>query len=176
MDEAEIARLLERVAVGDRVAFRTLYRRTSPRLYAVCLRVVHDSSRAQSALVDAYAKVWRYAERFDPADVPASTWLIAIARHNAIMRARNGAQPAPQVDAALGLAARPRETKALARLNGRLADCLARLDPSEAALVRAAYFGGVTETGLAELKGLDVAAARRTLADIARRLGACLAP
>lgn len=40
MASPEIAILINRVADGDRAAFAALYKATSPKLYAICLRIL----------------------------------------------------------------------------------------------------------------------------------------
>ena len=83
-DSAALADMLSRVALGDRVAFDTLYRQTSAHLLGVILRIQHNKAQAEDVLQEVYVNVWRAAQSFNPALSQASTWLVSIARHRAI--------------------------------------------------------------------------------------------
>lgn len=78
------ADLLSRVALGDRVAFDTLYRQSSPHLLAVILRIQGNRALAEDILQEVYVNVWRAAQSFNPALSQASTWLSSVARNRAI--------------------------------------------------------------------------------------------
>lgn len=78
------AELLSRVALGDRVAFDTLYRQSSPHLLAVILRIQSNRALAEDILQEVYVNVWRAAQSFNPALSQASTWLSSVARNRAI--------------------------------------------------------------------------------------------
>lgn len=80
----ELARLLSRVALGDRVSFSTLYRLTSAHLLGVILRINTDRAQAEDLLQEVYVKVWNAAGSFDAQRAQAMTWLTSIARHRAI--------------------------------------------------------------------------------------------
>jgi RNA polymerase sigma-70 factor (ECF subfamily) len=52
-DPVELQRLLSRVALGDRKAFRALYDATSPSLFGVAVRLLNRRDRAEEAIQDA---------------------------------------------------------------------------------------------------------------------------
>ena len=56
-DAPSLNDVLLKVAQGDRSAFLTLYRATSPKLFAVCLRMLRDRSAAEDVLQELYATV-----------------------------------------------------------------------------------------------------------------------
>ena len=76
--------LLERTASGDKIAFRSLYDRTSGRLFAICLRIARNRTLAEDFLQEAYARVWERSTQFDRQRGSALAWMIALARHYAI--------------------------------------------------------------------------------------------
>ncbi|MEO7057895.1 MAG: sigma-70 family RNA polymerase sigma factor [Caldimonas sp.] len=80
----DLSRLLARSSLGDRVAFATLYERTSPHLFAVVLRINRDKAQAEDILQEVYVNVWRAASSFDAAQSQPLTWLTSIARNRAI--------------------------------------------------------------------------------------------
>ena len=90
----ELAGLLARTAMADRVAFAELYQRTSGHLFAVLLRIQRDRSQAEDLLQEVYVAVWRAAGGFDVARSQPLTWLTSIARNRAIdSLRRRQAQP-----------------------------------------------------------------------------------
>jgi RNA polymerase sigma-70 factor (ECF subfamily) len=60
---SDISELLARIALRDRVAFRSLYQQTSAKLFGVTLRILQDRSEAEEALQEVYVKIWRRADR-----------------------------------------------------------------------------------------------------------------
>ncbi|HWG30666.1 MAG TPA: hypothetical protein VN676_08960, partial [Steroidobacteraceae bacterium] len=53
----ELDALMLRIAQCDRAAFAELYRRTSPRLLGVCVRMLVDRREAEEVLQEAYVTV-----------------------------------------------------------------------------------------------------------------------
>src|SRR6476619_7290532 len=83
-DNEDLARLLARVALGDRQAFEHLYRSTCAYLMAVAWRVLQRRQLAEEVLQDAFVKVWHSAGAYDARLGVPMTWLINIVRHRAI--------------------------------------------------------------------------------------------
>src|SRR5690348_2060541 len=82
--------LLVRIASGDRNAFEELYRRYVRSMFGLALRRLSDRGRAEDAVQETFAAIWRSARSYRPERGPAAPWLYAVAR-NAItdrMRAR----------------------------------------------------------------------------------------
>jgi RNA polymerase sigma factor (sigma-70 family) len=93
--QAEMADLLSRVALGDRVAFRTLYDVCGAHLLGVILRIQRNRAQAEEVLQEVFIAVWQSAQSFNPALSQPSTWLGSVARNRAIDSLRR-AQAAPQ--------------------------------------------------------------------------------
>lgn len=153
MAEPELETLLERTALGDRRAFQALYDRTNAKLFAVCLRILHDRTEAEDAMQDAYVKIWRYSERYVASKARPMTWMIAIARNLSIDRTRARRAPTAALEAAESVADRALRPDQQVLASGeakRLIDCINELGEAQARLIRIAYFGGVTYQALAE--------------------------
>lgn len=84
LDDQEIKRLLLRTAARDTDAFALLYRKTAPLLMGIALRIVGRRELAEEVLHDAFVKVWRSIDSFDPLGAQPVAWLAAIARNRAI--------------------------------------------------------------------------------------------
>jgi RNA polymerase sigma-70 factor, ECF subfamily len=76
--------LIQRTAGGDRSAFELLYRRHSRPVFGLALRRLRDSGRAEDAVQDTFASVWRSARTYRPERGVGSAWLYTVAR-NAIV-------------------------------------------------------------------------------------------
>src|SRR5258708_8600500 len=71
-------------ASGSERAVGKIYAREKGQLRAVARRIVHDTSRAEDVVHDAFAQILRYAKNFDPARGSARGWIYAIVRNSAL--------------------------------------------------------------------------------------------
>jgi RNA polymerase sigma-70 factor (ECF subfamily) len=148
-----LADLLPRIASGDRAALRQLYQATSPKLFAVCLRILSNRDESEDVLQEVYLTIWRKADRFDAGRASTMTWISTIARNRAIdrLRARGPLAYAEPVDE-LEIEDRAPRAEALleaAQDRAALAACLSELDERTQRVIRTAFFEGVTYEALA---------------------------
>lgn len=73
---------------GDRGAFEALYRRTSDRVYALCLRMSGDVDRAEELVQDVFVRVWEKLPTFR-GDSRFTTWLHRLTV-NLVLQERRG--------------------------------------------------------------------------------------
>lgn len=66
--------LVARARRGEVEAFEVLYRRTSGRVYAICLRMSGDAERAKELLQDVFVRVWERLESFR-GEAAFTSWL-----------------------------------------------------------------------------------------------------
>jgi RNA polymerase sigma-70 factor (ECF subfamily) len=87
--------LLRRLATGEREApLAELYRLYGRRLYALGVRMLGDASAAEDLVQDTFVKIWRGADRYDPALASPRTWILLMARRSAIdLQRRAAARP-----------------------------------------------------------------------------------
>src|ERR1700704_7207631 len=76
-------------ASGSASAVGKIYAREKGQLSAVARRIVHDTSRAEDVIHDAFAQILRYAKNFDPARGSARGWIYAIVRNTALKMQEN---------------------------------------------------------------------------------------
>jgi RNA polymerase sigma-70 factor (ECF subfamily) len=149
--------LLARVAARDRAAFAVLFERYAGRIKGYLMRSGAPEPEADEAAQEAMLLVWRRAETFDPARAGAAAWIFTIARNRRVdmLRRRRpepdpndphfAPDPEPPADRAAATADRDRLLRA----------ALADLPPEQLAVVRLAFYDGLThaeaaaETGLA---------------------------
>jgi RNA polymerase sigma-70 factor (ECF subfamily) len=82
--EIELAQLLQRCAAHDSTAFRSLYDKTSPILFARLLRMLRRRSVAEEVLQEVYVRVWERASQYEAHRGRALAWMVTIARYCAI--------------------------------------------------------------------------------------------
>jgi len=75
--------LVERVAGGDADAFTVLYRRYERPLFAFLLRLAGRRALAEELLQETFTRVWRAADKHDPARGQVRPWLYKIALNTA---------------------------------------------------------------------------------------------
>ena len=83
VDNNEVFELLNRIARKDELAFQTLYRAFSRKVYAYALNQVRDPAKAEEIVADTLYEIWRQPLRFR-GDSQFSTWLIGIARNKVL--------------------------------------------------------------------------------------------
>lgn len=152
-EQADIADLLARVALRDREAFRALYGRTSAKLFGVTLRILQNRNEAEDALQDVFVKVWQRAEGYRPEAASAMTWLIAIARNQAIDRLRARRPDHDDIDEAIDLrdaGMTPEQSAINAGEGDRINQCMEQLKPERAEAVRRVYVEGESYNELAD--------------------------
>src|SRR5712691_8894552 len=83
--------LIVRVADRDREAFELLYRRYVRSVFGLALRRLRDRQRAEDAVQETFAAIWRSAHSYRPERGAAAPWLYAVARNAIVdrLRARN---------------------------------------------------------------------------------------
>lgn len=174
----EIADLIGRVALRDRAAFDRLYDATSAKLFGTCLRVLNNRTEAEEAVQEVFIKIWLKADRFAVTAQSPMSWLIAVARHQAIDRLRARRETAGGMDdAALDIrdpAPGPEAQAVAAGERRQLDGCLAELEADRAEAVRAAYLAGDSYADLADRHGVPLNTMRTWLRRSLMRLKECL--
>ncbi len=157
---AALVALLDRIGAGDQAALKNLYAATSAKLFGVILRILVERGEAEDVLQEVYITVWRKAAEFDPSRASPITWMVTIARNRAIDRLRaRGSRPTTTLDFAADVVEPSPAADALidtANDAKRVTAALATLDPKHAAVIRSAYYDGLTYEALAEREGIPV--------------------
>lgn len=135
-------------ARGDQRALRQLYAEDSSRLLGVALRIVRDKALAEDVVHDAFIKVWRGADSFDPSRGSARGWVFSITRHLALNAVRNHYREVALSDEHEQIAAAHDSFEFSAR-EGQVYNCLEQLDPSRRACILHAYVDGYSHSEIA---------------------------
>jgi RNA polymerase sigma-70 factor, ECF subfamily len=87
-DREDSARLVARACAGDVDAFEQLYRREVGQVYALCLRMTADVSRAKELTQSVFVRAWDRLASFR-GDAKLSSWLHRIAVNEMLVEARS---------------------------------------------------------------------------------------
>ncbi len=143
-----LIRLLAATADGDKNAFSRLYRLTSPKLYAIAIRILKTEGQAQECLQEAYLSVWRQAATYQQGKAAPMTWLVTIVRNRALDMLRRQRHELRREEIELDLLSAPPSGETLDRM--AIEKCLQELKTDQRACLQLAYFEGLTHPELAD--------------------------
>jgi RNA polymerase sigma-70 factor, ECF subfamily len=146
--------LIQLVGEGDRDAFEELYRRYTRPVLGLALRRLGDRGRAEDALQEAFAAIWRSASSYDPERGQGGAWLYTVARNAIVDGARKRPEPpmdAPEEPSSEG---GPDERAEASWLSWRVHSAIELLPDHERPVIELAYWGGLSQSEVAAF--LDV--------------------
>jgi RNA polymerase sigma-70 factor (ECF subfamily) len=150
-DEALVAL----AARSEQGALAELYDRYGRTAYGLALRVLRDERLAEDAVQEAFLSLWRTAGRFVPERGKASTWILTLVHRRAVDTVRREQRSRAE---ALGPSAEPaaadvHEDAWLRLQRERVQDALRRLPDVQREALELAYYGGFSQSELAERLG-----------------------
>jgi RNA polymerase sigma-70 factor (ECF subfamily) len=172
-DEALLA-LCER---SDEDALGELYDRHGGVAYGLAFRILRNEGLAEDAVQEAFLTVWRTAARFVPEQAAASTWLLTIVHRRAVdlVRREERRRTEPLSESVEPVGQESAEDIAWLRLEReRVQDALRQLPDEQREAIELAYYGGFTQTELAERLGQPVGTIKSRMFVGLRRLRALL--
>ena len=150
-DEALVAL----VARSDEAALAELYDRHGRVAYGLARRILRDATLAEDAVQEAFVSVWHNAARFVPERGRAATWILTLVHRRSVDLVRHEdrrrAEQLPQEEKADSATA---EDAAWLRFEReRVQDALRQLPDQQREALELAYYGGFTQSQLAERLG-----------------------
>jgi RNA polymerase sigma-70 factor, ECF subfamily len=145
--------LLSLVASSDDAALGELYDRFGGVAYGLALRILRDESLAQDAVQEAFLGVWRTADRFLAERAAARTWVLTLVHRRAVdlVRREDRRQGEPLESAPEPAAGETVEEQATVRFQRRVVqEALLQLTPEQREALELGYYGGLTQSELAE--------------------------
>jgi RNA polymerase sigma-70 factor, ECF subfamily len=171
---ADLCTLLEAVASGDRKAFRTLYDKSSPVLFAICVRLMRDRDLAQDVLQEALTRIWRKAHLFDASKGNAMAWMAVVTRNCALSRLAAAPPPSFSLDETgvqAALEARPSGDPVIA---ADVRECLKKLNEKYRKCVTLIYLHGLSYQELATQMGAPLGSVKSWVHRAVRELALCM--
>jgi RNA polymerase sigma-70 factor (ECF subfamily) len=144
------AELLARVAGRDREAFEVLYNRYIRSIFGLALRRLRDRERAEDAVQETFAAIWRSASSYKPERGPAAPWLYAIARNAVVDRFRGHLEPTGEVPELVSGEPGPPDRAEASYVSWRVHRALEELPDREREVVELAYWSGLSQSEVAE--------------------------
>lgn len=80
--------LMTRVAAHDEAAVGELYDRFGPLVYRMAYQMLPSKADAEDAVQEVFVRLWKSADRYDPARAALSTWVVLITRRYLVDRLR----------------------------------------------------------------------------------------
>ena len=154
-DEAVVAL----VARSDDTALAELYDRFGRVAYGLALRILRDEKLAEDAVQEAFLAAWRSADRFMPERGKASTWILTLVHRRAVdlVRREEGRRADALGDEQEPGPAESAEDDAWLRFEReRVQAALRKLPDQQREALELAYYGGFTQSELAERLGQPV--------------------
>jgi RNA polymerase sigma factor (sigma-70 family) len=150
-DEALVAL----AARSEQSALAELYDRYGRTAYGLAFRILRDGTLAEDAVQDAFLTIWRSASRFVPERGKASTWILTLVHRRAVdVVRREQRRRADALDRAPEPTVEGVDEDAWLRLQReRVQDALRKLPDAQREALELAYYGGFSQSELAERLG-----------------------
>ena len=166
--------LLQRVGTGDRDAFEALYRRYARSVFGLALRRLGDRGIAEDAVQEAFASVWRSAGTYRADRGPGAPWLYTVARNAIADRGRRRPEPVSEVPDTPDHEPLPGERAEAEWVSWRIHSALEELPFSERQVIELAYWGGLSQTEVADFLGIPLGTVKTRTRSGLGRLAAAL--
>jgi RNA polymerase sigma factor (sigma-70 family) len=169
-DEALVAL----VARGDESALAELYDRVGRVAYGLAFRVLRDERLAEDAVQEGFLALWRTAAAFRAERSKASTWILTLVHRRAVdlvrREERRRTEPIPEEVGAHATEAEATEEAAWLRFEReRVQSALSQLPDVQREAIELAYYGGFSQSELAERLGVPLGTIKsRMFAGLAR--------
>jgi RNA polymerase sigma-70 factor (ECF subfamily) len=153
--------LLRRMADGDEGALAAFYDRWARSVHALILHMIGDADECEDIVEETFWQAWRSAARYDTSRGAVSTWLLTIARSRALdrLRARRRLREEPlpprlddSGDAETSAPGPALDAESAERRRIVLA-ALAELPAEQREALELAYYGGLSQSEIAERTG-----------------------
>jgi RNA polymerase sigma-70 factor (ECF subfamily) len=161
--------LIVRTGNGDERAFEELYRRYARSIFGLALRRLGDRGRAEDAVQETFAAIWRSAATYRPERGRGAPWLYAVARNAIVDRARARNEPVAEAPDEPSGEAGPADQAESDWVSWRVHRALEELPKNERDVIELAYWGGLSQSEVATFLGIPLGTVKtRTRSGLAR--------
>jgi RNA polymerase sigma factor (sigma-70 family) len=169
--------LLALVSRSDNAALGELYDRYGRTAYGLAVRVLRDPALAEDAVQDAFLAIWRSAGGFRADRAKPSTWILTLVHRRAVdLVRREERRRAPPLETASSEAVGATDEEVALRARRRVVqEALRQLPDEQREALELAYYGGFTQSELAERLGQPLGTVKSRMFAGLRRLRDLLA-
>jgi len=175
--EVDDRELLRRLGAGDEEAFRGLFRRYGPSALALARRVARQPFLAEEIVQEAFLAVWRNPHGYEEGRGSVRTWLMGMVHHRAVDAVRREEAQRRRAEDVAGasieevedLAEQVIEEVDLPRERRAVRAALGELPEEQRQVIELMYFGGLSQSTIAERLSLPLGTVKsRTLLGMRR--------
>lgn len=175
-DDARDRELVRRVAEGDEMAFRQLFREHGPQAKGLAVRIVRQPFLADEVLQEAFLALWRDPSAYREERGSFRTWLMSTVHHRAVdavrreeAQRRRGQPSTPEPVVAEDTGTMVVESVHEDEERERVREALTELPEAQREVLELMYYRGRTQTQIAEDLGLPLGTVKsRTLLGMRR--------
>ena len=154
--------VMSQVMAGDQRALGTLYDRHGPLAFSLAAAIVPDAADVEEVVADAFAQIWRSAATFDRTRGSVVAWVATIVRARSIEVIRSQKRRARVLDEAVAVSDErttselssgppgPERSPESSATQALVQRALRDLPDSQRLVVELAYFGGLTQSEIAD--------------------------
>jgi RNA polymerase sigma factor (sigma-70 family) len=163
--------ILDAIASGDDAALAALYDRFGRVAYGLAYRILRDQALAEDAVQEAFLAVWRSADTYRRERAKPATWILTLVHRRAVdlvrREHRRRSEPLEEMPEAVGDAVA--EEVDIRERRATVQAALAQLPEDQRQALELAYYGGYTQSELAERLGVPLGTIKsRMFAGLAR--------
>ena len=161
--------LIQRIAQRDQGAFEALYNRYARAVFGLALRRLGDRGRAEDAVQETFASIWRSAGTYRPERGPGAPWLYTVARNATVDRSRERIETPSEVPDEPTTEPGPADQTEQSWVAWRVHSALQELPEREREAISLAYWSGLSQSEVAEFLGIPLGTVKtRTRSGLAR--------
>lgn len=163
--EHEERQWMSAIAAGDQHTFQQLYRRYSPIVYSLALRITGQDHDAEDVVADVFWELWDKSARYCPSKGSPCTYIIVLTRCRALDKRRGLARHAshPILDWATDAGCSddsgvvsPVSSCSIAEQGSVLRQAVGELDVNQRRVIECAFFDGLSHRAISEKLGLPI--------------------
>jgi RNA polymerase sigma factor (sigma-70 family) len=150
--------VLEAVGRGDDDALGVLYDRFGRLAYRLAFRILRDQALAEDAVQEAFLAVWRSADAYKRERAKPSTWILTVVHRRAVdIVRREQTRRGEPLEVAPEPSVGPADEDAVLRdRRAAVQAALTELPGDQRQALELAYYGGLTQSELAERLGVPL--------------------
>ena len=150
--------VLEAVGRGDDDAHGELYDRFGRLAFRLAFRILRDRALAEDAVQEAFLAVWRSADAYKRERAKPSTWILTVVHRRAVdIVRREQSRRSEPLDVAPEPSVGPADEDAVLRdRRAAVQAALTELPGEQRQALELAYYGGLTQSELAERLGVPL--------------------
>jgi RNA polymerase sigma-70 factor (ECF subfamily) len=168
------AELIQRTSAGDREAYEKLYRRYARSVFGLALRRLGDRGRAEDAVQETFASVWRSASTYRPERGPGAPWLYGVARNAIVDRSRVRSEPPAEAPDEASLEPSPEDRAEQSWTRWRVHRALEQLPEREREVLALAYWSDLSQSEVAARLGIPLGTVKTRTRSALQRLSTIL--